>query len=704
MRKFIRAIGLWLKGKGHVSAALRLSLIVIVCVLILPMIYIALTENIYEFRDKDPNRGAAIPTQDKFGDQIGSIKYLPQNWRAQDSLWFYTITQGSDLLPYDLFMEVEQDGKSVDQIGSAAYFRDNNNINFYGYLPQHATARNPDGLPVGFVKDMYLGKPYMGFSCAACHTGQVNYNGVGIRIDGGPATSDLDGFVNALAVALQKTRDDPAKRARFVKRVRAHGNYASDKQVGDALEATTQQLRIYNTINFSHTQYGYGRLDAFGRIYNRVLEHVLTREQLQRQLQGIVSDAAIRSVLGDPSDRSPLNGNQREYIYKMLSSEQLEQLRARITNEPNAPVSYPFLWDIPQHDYVQWNGLAANAGLGSVGRNVGEVIGVFGTLNWKEKQWFSVSSLIAGQGLKTHVSFESSVNVHNLRRIEERLRELRSPRWVDAPLPPINAALADKGKDLFSQRCIGCHSRIDRTDDRRRVLAQMSSIDCVSSDPKRREKAKLAGVICVGTDPRMAENSVRYGGWSGILRNQYVSLDAGSMLLDEYAPAVALLTKATLATVATPYPHSNPVQRSVAWAYDLLYALFTNDIKPSMKGGSYIPDTTVEPLASFLSYKARPLNGIWATAPYLHNGSVPTLYDLLLPAKCSASVDNKCRPEKFWVGSREFDPKKVGLAARQNIGTEFDTGKEGNLNSGHEYTNDFTDDQRRQLVEYLKQL
>ena len=44
----------------------------------------------------------------------------------------------------------------------------------------------------------------------------------------------------------------------------------------------------------------------------------------------------------------------------------------------NAPVSYPFIWDTPQHDRVQWNGSVENAGPGALGRNVGEVLGVFG--------------------------------------------------------------------------------------------------------------------------------------------------------------------------------------------------------------------------------------------------------------------------------------------------------------------------------------
>src|SRR3954453_8304700 len=76
-------------------------------------------------------------------------------------------------------------------------------------------------------------------------------------------------------------------------------------------------------------------------------------------------------------------------------------------------------------------------------------------------------------------------------------------------------------------------------------------------------------------------------------------------------------------------------------------------------------------------YKARPLNGIWAVAPYLHNGSVPNLYTLLSPQE---------RPGKFWLGSRDFDPVKVGYnPAELKGGYEFDVTKPGNSNCGHEF-------------------
>jgi len=97
------------------------------------------------------------------------------------------------------------------------------------------------------------------------------------------------------------------------------------------------------------------------------------------------------------------------------------------------------------------------------------------------------------------------------------------------------------------------------------------------------------------------------------------------------------------------------------------------------------------------NYKARPLNGIWATAPYLHNGSVPTLYDLLLP--------EEERPQTFSLGGWEYDPEKVGYATYTGPNAfEFNTEVKGNSNKGHTRGTSLSDEERWALVEYLKSL
>src|SRR6185295_1546560 len=79
--------------------------------------------------------------------------------------------------------------------------------------------------------------------------------------------------------------------------------------------------------------------------------------------------------------------------------------------------------------------------------------------------------------------------------------------------------------------------------------------------------------------------------------------------------------------------------------------------------------------------KSRPLHGIWATGPFLHNGSVPTIYEMLLPEERRSKV--------FWTGLRRFDPVKVGIVGSDSVGGfRFDTSIPGNQNTGHQFRDD----------------
>ncbi len=81
-----------------------------------------------------------------------------------------------------------------------------------------------------------------------------------------------------------------------------------------------------------------------------------------------------------------------------------------------------------------------------------------------------------------------------------------------------------------------------------------------------------------------------------------------------------------------------------------------------------------------LGYRARSHDGIWTTAPLLHNGSVPNLYQMLVPAAA--------RSKKFFLGSTRFDPKHVGYETYGFEGSfEMDTSLPGNSNAGHEFRN-----------------
>ena len=113
-------------------------------------------------------------------------------------------------------------------------------------------------------------------------------------------------------------------------------------------------------------------------------------------------------------------------------------------------------------------------------------------------------------------------------------------------------------------------------------------------------------------------------------------------------------------------------------------------------------------------YANHPFDGLWARAPYLHNGSVPNLWDLLTP---------KDRPKIFTIGNDVYDPKNMGFVhqelkgsrkdgylypdGRPYEGTAFvlDTTLPGNGNEGHigpVYGTELSDREKRDLIEYLK--
>lgn len=96
-------------------------------------------------------------------------------------------------------------------------------------------------------------------------------------------------------------------------------------------------------------------------------------------------------------------------------------------------------------------------------------------------------------------------------------------------------------------------------------------------------------------------------------------------------------------------------------------------------------------------YVAPPLDGVWATAPYLHNGSVPTLAELL---------DSNLRPEIWSRTTDEWDMEQLGLRYAKGESGEivYDTRQPGQGNQGHYFGDELTDEERRALLEYLKTL
>ncbi|GAA6134073.1 10S-dioxygenase [Oceaniserpentilla sp. 4NH20-0058] len=612
---------------------------------------------------------AVVAPDDFFNDSANRIIYPEQNWDSADSLWFYNTTQGSNLLPYDILLNLEQ-------AQSSERFLDTKNVEKYRYLPQKASYDNKDALPVGWVKDTHNGKDYIGFTCAACHTTQINYKGTGMRIDGGPTLGDMESLLGAIenSLAASQENTNPEKFERLFNKINPQGSSADKQAFSSEIAKAYKDIRFYNCSNQpvhpgvykdrqdkdphnnacfddkDEINYGYGRLDAIGRIYNRTLLHIGGKDK---------------------------NGSL------------IETTR---TLSPTSPVSYPFLWDTPQHDFVQWNGLLENnfGYVGPLGRNTGEVVGVFATIDIEDKG--------------TKVEYDSSVEVRNLIRLEDHLKSLWSPSWEDmainnmerkpehrGSLPPIKKTCddgsiicAEEGEKIFKEyACAACHQAIDRTSSSRVVTAQMSSLEVIK------------------TDPNMVRQALEACGDSGLLEPVVVNKGLDICPGDQKAGGSFDPKSAIPALTAVSEVTAGVLQAGI---FNSLYLTFQSAIQ--VIKGLIDEDTNQRHVdfeavnKNFLNaYKGRPLNGIWATAPYLHNGSVPNLYDLLLPTcengQSGIGENNTCRPEAFTVGQREFDPVKVGLKT-ENLMTYkakagepslfiYDTSLYGNHNYGHEY-------------------
>lgn len=511
------------------------------------------------------------------------VLLLSQNWNQaeRDATWFTSF--GSRIMPHAWFMALEQSN-------SKAAFATSANLSRFGLSATATSAANPDGLPVGLtVTPERDGHRWTGLGCAACHSGQVFYGGTRIHIDGGGSMLNFQLFEQAAISALQTTLKSSAKFARFTAQVAATDPQALRQE----MQTWTDQMAARAQVNATASDYGYGRLDAFGQIFNAVAVDFL--------------DIA--------SNR----------------------------HDPNAPVSYPVLWDAPHLDLVQWNASAPNAGPGPLLQNVTTALAVFGNLDIHHSDY--------------GVGYKSTAELENLGPIQDRYYQLTAPLWPTAVLGQINQDLALKGQALYQQNCLSCHAISNR------------------DEPDRQLTATPVDVAVIGTDPAMAENFVNAKSDTGAFAGKKLLFAAGPTF-GAQAPTIQLVAHAAIG------------------------ALLDHPLEAVREGFMSAHKVKREPVNNTpFYYKARPLSGIWSSAPYLHNGSVPTLAQMLTPAKA--------RQQSFHTGKVEFDVDAVGLSDKildpQQVSL-FDTQLPGNANSGHGYGTELAAAEKRALIEYLKTL
>ncbi|MBI2806136.1 MAG: cytochrome c [Planctomycetes bacterium] len=573
---------------------------------------------------------------------------------------FYHLAEGSEVFPLDWLKALKNKDTGnlfLADVGTMGFLAD----------PDHA-----DGLPVGLTADSVRGlKPLgrmVGLTCAACHVGEIHYKEKRLRIDGAPNFLDTRTFFASLVESTFATIEDPEELLAFAARLKEE---RADHQAA-APQVRSAARRFFGRI----VDRAEAKLkDALVPVVRKIIEKEKASEGLK--VEETVRDAgqdaqSFRKKILERFDKS----YAKTLVENPLVKKALSALAERADQEGTILHSLEEL-------YISIRLLRARAvflkKLGEVGKDNNTKWGpgrvdAFGSARaflfqdgykpvnpvsypfiWGlyRMDWFhfdnNTTSILQrnfGQALGVGAVYDpqtksSTLRPRNLYRLEALATKLKPPTWPEEILGKIDRASAKRGEEHFKKSCAACHQS----------PAPGKSFHDVTYD-----------IAKLGVDPQRAKMFAEKLP-SGVEFSKAIG-DAMEQVMQKSFEENQVTAEEREKFSRPPIAGAPPVK--VVW-----------------RGPG--------------KYATRPLEGVWATGPYLHNGSVPTLDDLLKPASQ--------RPEKFYVGSHEFDPIRLGYVSTiPGREPNFDTSIPGNSNSGHEYGATLTDAERKDLLEYLKSL
>ena len=568
-----------------------------------------------------------------------------QEARQLGRAWYLT-PQGSHLVDFDVFM-------SIPSVSDQALFSSRANLESYGFL--YSDYYGVEGLPIGMLKDTRgeghtplakhaqdLTREYVGLTCAACHTGDLKYNGERFLIHAGQSNLDYERFISDLEIAVSRAVQDP-KGTGYVARMAAKG--VDEKNAASRLAAAKQRvdgLRERGQVPAGRES-GPGRMDAVGRILNEVFGH----------------------QYGDANSNAPIQ----------------------------VPVSTPAVWNAARLQCVQTNCLTSN----SLTRNVGEVLGVFGdsetyqdaagrwrvrstakvknlyeleeALDWVESpKWSSKLPPPKGdlaEGAKAFATYCQRCHAQPYLEKFSAQWDAAGENWRGTNAPP---DLSDHfvAEDYLGQtrhvwrvtkvpfESVGTDDQFIKVHAGSRYTRNTRATEIL--DGKMRDGILLAlrekvGGVASSIAGRLAELEGRDVTLTGqaIVNREFDKLKAAQTTAanplrkaDGSVMTLILLAGSTASAVDSYFLDAFPDREAAAKERDK-FAFYRARPQPAT-------------LAQMAVYRARPLNGVAFTAPYGHAGVWPTLESVLFP---------ETRPESFWVGHGEFDPSSVGVDTKK---------------------------------------
>jgi hypothetical protein len=553
---------------------------------------------------------------------------------AESVAWRFT-SEGSDLVPVDILRALidTESGKPFSEA-----------LDRFGFLPAAAGPGNPYALPVGWTIDVpdysLLKADYVGVNCSACHTGEVAFGGQALRIDGAPNMADIEAFALAVEASVIGMLEDPLEAFAFVVRLIRLEPPPGAQPAETFAEQLPAETRAY--LQKAAEERGDHPDRPLGEAIIATLrseEELPDGDRLSAADQAMVARTLAKGLAGeDERHVSNLIRFLRKY-FRLLES-RAEYAALALSAFKTSTVAGPGRDD-------PWN-IIRNL-LFLTPTELDSPVSIPDLFSGGDFDWYhadgntnsvgqrNVAQAVALGAYVDPKTNESTLKPRNVWLLEDLMRKLKSPAWPAEEFGEtgkLDPGAVERGAAIFARKMPGPGG-----------LA--SCADCHAAFD-----GTLFPLEVAGTDPNRAQ--------SFLLRQDgkpfSLAIFERVSKIEAFTNKKAGITPEEARRHEYHYP---PVWRETG------------------------------------QYLGRKLAGIWATAPYLHNGSVPTLYDLLLPAAQ--------RPATFPLGHREYDPQKVGYRTDvRNPTFVFDVKQDGNSNAGHEFGTSLGEQERWDLVEFLK--
>jgi mono/diheme cytochrome c family protein len=608
------------------------------------------------------------------------------SWTAAQRDSFYHLAEGSEVFPTVMVRALLNPATGRPILA---------NPERYGLIPDPSLPNQAVGVTNHETVDSrLLGLKMFGFNCSACHVAQIQYRGKTLQVDGAPAHFDADTFRAELTAAVEWTLADPVRKIQFVGRMLREaageaGLFTAGGGTVEASRAVHERLRPDSVPPAGDTAHA-----GFVRRLHALLREEAARPgishgeglggrdddpadlELRARYVALRDSARIAGVTGTRpnaidalarkihADERRAEADLHDYVEDLVVGVRLLRDRLQTLKEftpgprHQQPSSLPRTSSGPGR--VDAFGVARNLIYPNDPVPVNAPVSYPWLWGFARNVWLhydantnSVMERNMGQALGVGAVFDrytaqSTLQPLEIHQLERLARGIEAPRWPVEMFGPLDPAKQRRGEAIFNRECARCHFN--------------------------------------GTE-QVPFDSV-YEPW-------YVGTDS-TRIVNFAAPLAD-----TSMIAGRPSPRLNPAPHFTTVVGPLLTKVKTQSyrlfhvppaVQDSLNG---CPNDTV--WRTTRAWQSRPLSGIWATAPYLHNGSVPTLYDLLRPASE--------RPDSFIVGNPEYDPVKLGYVSAPAAGRPlfvFRTSRTGNGNGGHEYGTELGEDERMALLEYLK--